>query len=180
MFNDKPPIEIEFSLNLDLPNRYKIKGIYITPTPDKVILSSVDNSEESLRQMSNFAVRLCKILTHTPLRSIGVNFGYFESESKEDLYDKFSFDKNDPFSEEGWQIKDYAVKRYMVKEGFDLNFTTTIDENSNFRLEFNYHYNITEKNNIIDLFEKFDILSFKSNSQDLLYNIYKLKLPNND
>ena len=177
LFENKPPVQIEFSLNLDLPNRYRINNVFITPTTEKIILTSFDNSHESLIAMGNVAVKLCSILLHTPVMSLGINFGYFENENKEELLEMFAFEKNDPFSNDGWNIKSYTVKKFMVKDKFQLNLTTTIDENNDLHFEFNYHYNVPNRDFLETLFNNDNILSFKENSLELLNNVYKLKLP---
>jgi hypothetical protein len=182
LFEGKRQIQIEFSLNLDLPNRYKIHNVLITPTPEKILLSSADNSDESLSEMSKAAVKLCNILQYTPLNAVGINFGYVETEEKETLLDMFRLEKiDDPFSDDGWQIKTREIKRLMIKDNIYVNLSVTLDEATNFNFDFNYHYNLVKnRQSITELLAEGKVISYKNNSLGILTNIYKLKLANND
>jgi hypothetical protein len=188
LFDNAPPVQIEFSLNLDLPNRFKVHNVIITPTPEKVIITSVDDNAESLTQIGTVATKLCSILEHTPLIAIGINFGYIEKEDKSELLSNLDFDKNDPFSEDGWRINSHLVKRFIVKDHYKLNFTLTLDDNDDFHFDFNYNYVITPKElagktsreYIEDLLKGNGVISFYENSKELLNNVYNLKLQNND
>lgn len=180
LFENKSKVQIEFSLNLDTPNRYKIDNVQITPTPDRVTFSSFDNSDESLILMGNVAVKLCNILSHTPLMAIGVNFAYIEAENKNDLFEKFGFDKNDPFSEGGWQVKTQGFSRFLVKENYSLNFKVSLDRQNNFNFTFNYHYNIRNRDKLNELLENQSVINYRDNSLELLDTIYNLKLKAND
>lgn len=180
LFEHKAQVQIEFSLNLDLPNRYKIHNVQITPTPEKVVFSSFDNSDESLLLMGRVAVKLCNILSHTPLMAIGVNFVYIESENKEGLYEKFGFDKNDAFSDDGWEVKTQGFSRFLVKGDYNLNLKVSLDRQNNFNFGFNYHYNIRKREKIIELLENQTVILYRDNSLELLDTIYNLKLKAND
>ncbi len=180
LFNDVPPVQIEFSLNLDLPNRYKILNVLITPTPEKVILTSVDNSVESLTQMGEVAIKLCNTLAHTPLNAIGINFGYIEKENRQELLENFDFEKNDPFSENEWEIKSHLIQRSLIKDNYKLNFSLSMDENDNFHFDFNYNYVLPTREFIQELLADGKIISFYENSLELMENFYELKLQNND
>ena len=178
LFDDNPQFQIEFSLNFDIPSRYKVKNITISPSVDRVILTSNDNSDESLNLLESVAIKLCAILSHTPLIAVGVNLGFIEKQNKNLLLPLMSFPDDNDITDNGWVISNQSIKRSLSKEGYFTNLTISLDQNSDFHFDFNYHYNAISANQVSAcLLNK--VTDYKSQSIELLNQLFKLNIKEN-
>jgi hypothetical protein len=175
IFEDKPDIKVEFSINFDSPTRYRIGNMILIPGDEKLILSSVDNSDESLKFMEKTAITLCQILQHTPFKAVGINFSLFENENKRKLIPLMNFSDKDYLSADSWIITQRTLSRHLESDFYKINFSIKMDENDDFHFDFNYHYPSTTIEEIIgNLKDK--TLQYRDNTLQLLNTLYDLNL----
>ncbi|MDD4604100.1 MAG: hypothetical protein PHF97_09875 [Bacteroidales bacterium] len=175
LFQDEADIKVEFSTNLAVVLRYRIKNIYLSVDNMRVILFSADNSDASLELMESTAIKLCNILLHTPLRAVGINFGFVQKENKDKLFELFRFEDDENIRETGWQIKKPIITRTLEKEGVILNLKTFIDDNNDINFEFNYHTGI-ESCSDVETVIKNKVVSLKTSSLEFLRLAHSLNL----
>ena len=175
LFEDNPEVQVEFSLNFDMPSRYRVKNIIIAPTDEKVIFLSTDNSDESLKLIEYTAIKLCNILSHTPFVAVGINFSFIESTEKDKLLPLMSFTDSDDLSDKGWGVYQKSIKRFIVNDFYKLNLSIMMDDNSDFHFDLNYHYQISNVTQIEEnLYNR--VISYKEMSFLLLNQLYNLNL----
>lgn len=179
LFDNKPEPQVEFSVNFDAPFRFVVKNIIIAPGIDKVIFWSKDNSDESLKLMEETSVRLCSILTHTPLVAVGINFGFLEKNNKAALFDLFKFNDTDGISSNQWTITRPSIKRSLSKDAYFTNLSISLDDNSDFHFDFNFHYKVSETNEV-KTFITDKIIDYKNQAISLLNSLYKLNIEENE
>jgi hypothetical protein len=178
LFEGNPQVQIEFSLNFDIPSRYKIKNVTISPSVDRVILLSNDNSDESLTLLESVAIKLCATLGHTPLVAVGVNFGFIEKENKDLLLPLMNFSDSNDITDSGWSISNQSIKRSLSKGGYFTNLNISLDENSDFHFDFNYHYVTINATQVSDcLLGK--VIDYKNQSITLLNELFNLEIQEN-
>ncbi len=178
LFTDNPQMQIEFSLNFDIPSRFRVKNIIIAPSNDRVILLSIDNSDDSLRLMEEVAIKLCTILSHTPFVAVGINFSYLEKTNKDGLLPLMNFTDANGITEKGWAISNQSIKRTLTKNGYLTNLTISLDQNSDFQFDFNYHYNTINITQISEcLLNK--VIEYRNQSTGLLHELFNLELQTN-
>ena len=140
LLEDNQQIEIEFSLSFDIPSRFKINNITISPSIDRIILVSNDGSDESLELIELIAIKLCNILSHTPLVAVGINFSFIETLNKELLLPLFTFSDANKLDDNNWEVSNQSIKRTLKKETYNINLTINMDNETNVSLDFNHHY----------------------------------------
>lgn len=178
LFDDNPQMQVEFSLNFDIPSRFKVKNIIIAPAIDRVILLSADNSDESLALLETVAIKLCNTLSHTPLVAVGINFGFIEKVNKAALLPLMNFSDTNAITEDGWAISNQSIKRSLSKDGFLINLTISLDDYSDFHFDFNFHYKTANAAAVSAcLFEK--VLVCKNQATALLNTLFNLQLQAN-
>ena len=175
LFEDKPEVQVQFSLNLDASNRFIVKNIIFVPSNDRLIIQSSDNSDDSLLLIQETVIKLCKILCHTPIRALGINLGFIHTESNEKLLELINFNDVNDISENDWNIKSSSVKRNIEKNGYNLNLTIEYNSQSEFHFDFNYHYALSEPSKIEEVLNM-QIVKFKEVSLSVLNNFYGLTL----
>ena len=178
IFDDNPEVKIEFSLNFDFPSRYIVKSITVSPSVDRIILTSNDNSDESLNLIEAVAIKFCTILSHTPIVATGINFGYIERQNKDNLLLLMNFSDNDNITDLGWGISNQTIKRTFTKDGYFVNMTITLDNASDFVFDFNYHYITLDAAMVSSsLFGK--VIDYKNQAVDLLNKLFNLEIEQN-
>ncbi|MEP7198107.1 MAG: hypothetical protein ABI851_16435 [Saprospiraceae bacterium] len=178
LFDDKPSIEIEFSLNFDVPTRYRVKNIIIAPGIDRVQLLSIDNSDESLSLMESIAIKLCRTLSHTPLVAVGINFAYIEQKHNDALLPLMNFADADKIIDDGWQTSNQSIKRTLQKNGYNINLAISVDEKYNFDFDFNFHYPTTTATLVSECLSG-KVIDFKNQATALLHQLFNLEIQTN-
>lgn len=178
LFDDNPQMQIEFSLNFDMPSRFRVKNIIIAPSVDRVILLSIDNSDDSLNLMEAVAIKLCNILSHTPIVAVGINFGFIEKQNKDGLLPLMNFSDSNDITDDGWTISNQSIKRKLVKNEYTINLSISLDDNSDFHFDFNYNY---KANNAVQvsacLLNK--VVVYKNQATSLLNELFNLQIQAN-
>jgi len=178
LFEGNHQVQIEFSLNFDFPPRYKIRNITISPSVDKVILLSNDNSDDSLTLLESVAIKLCATLGHTPFVAVGVNFGFIEKQNKNSLLPLMNFPDSNNITDSGWNISNQSIKRSLSKEGYFTNLKISLDGNSDFHFDFNYHYPTINATQVSEcLSEK--VIDYKNQCITLLNELFNLEIEEN-
>lgn len=178
LFENNPSVQIEFSLTFDIPSRYKVGNITISPAVDRIIFLSNDNSDESLKLMESAAIKLCDILNHTPLVAVGINFGYIEKVNKEKLLPLMEFSDTDEITNDGWNISNQSITRYLSKNGYLTNLTISIDGNSDFNFDFNFQYQTLNANQVSEHLSG-KVVDYKNQAISLLNTLYNIQIQEN-
>lgn len=176
---DNPQVLVEFSINLDMPSRYRVKNVIIAPALDKTVFLSMDNSDESLTLMESMAIKLCSILSHTPLAAVGINFGFIEKTNKDELLQLIKFADTDKITENGWQISKQSIKRALKKDNYFINLTISFNDQSDFEFNFNFHYPVNTSAQVSTCLQG-KVIEYKNQALTLLDTLFNLKLETND
>jgi hypothetical protein len=171
-------IEIEFSLSFDIPSRFKINNITISPSVDRIILVSNDGSDESLSLIESIAIKLCNILSHTPFVAVGINFSFIETLNKDNLLPLFSFSDANKLNENNWDISNQSIKRTLKKGVYNINLTINMDNDTNFAFDLNHHY-ITPNSEQVSAALLGKVIDYKNQSISLLNDLFDIQIEQN-
>lgn len=178
LLEDNQQIEIEFSLSFDIPSRFKINNITISPSIDRIILVSNDGSDESLELIELIAIKLCNILSHTPLVAVGINFSFIETLNKELLLPLFTFSDANKLDDNNWEVSNQSIKRTLKKETYNINLTINMDNETNFSFDFNHHY-IAINSDQVSACLLGKVIEYKNQSISLLNDFFDIQIEQN-
>lgn len=171
-------IQVEFSMNYDLPPRYTHENIRIVTDNDKVIFYALDHSDDALSKIEIMIKKLLGILVHTPVRAFGINFSYLEETHVADLSDLFLIGDNTKISDNKAVISNYTINRALDYK--DSNFSFSMGYNlKDINFSFNFHYNVTKTEDIVSQIGGLSLKN-KKISIDFIKNIYDIELEPDD
>ena len=143
LFGDKPLVVELRADNPQEPPRYSVGDVRLLVTPTKVTVFPVSDSEASLRQVEETAVRVLKLLPHTPLQGVGVNFRFVESSPTPELTRLFQAHDIPLLAEKNLQATHWAVRRHLTRDDFELRLQLSLsDEKVTF--DFNFNRDVTD------------------------------------
>ncbi|GDX55707.1 hypothetical protein LBMAG29_10170 [Methylophilaceae bacterium] len=171
-------IEIEFSLSFDIPSRFKLNNITISPSVDRIILVSNDGSDESLSLIESIAIKLCNILSHTPFVAVGINFSFIETLNKDKLLPLFSFSDENKLNDNNWDISNKSIKRTLKEGVYNINLTINMDDETNFAFDLNHHY-ITPTSELVSAALLGKVIDYKNQSISLLNYLFDIQIEQN-
>jgi hypothetical protein len=136
------PVQVEFAPGSGLPTRYGIRGMYITPSRDRLILSPQATTPDALRDVELAVKRVLEKLPHTPIQGFGYNFECLEPNPTPAQLNVFGVVADLANLDFAFETVETAVASSLSYEGRILNFTRTLS-NGALKLSFNFHYPVT-------------------------------------
>jgi len=167
-------VQIEFSLDFDLPPRFTKDGIRIIPTENRITFIALKYDDVVFSRIEKMTLRLAKLLPVTPVTAFGINFKFVEESPKSELLSLFELADNNKLSDNDIRIEDYFLKRKMIVNNRVLNLNI-IQESKKVLFEFNFHEELQNINMLIQKIEG-RFIANKEIAENLLNNIYGLNL----
>lgn len=167
-------IILEFATDLKLPPRIISKGIVIIPTESKLIIGIYDDTVATIEDVEKYMTEILRILPHTPISQIGVNFGYRENDIGDEILAQFPNICVDKLSDNGFEIKNRHFIWKLSKDGITLNLSALVEDN-NIVVKLNYHFDVEESSQAIECISG-KSLQFKEDSENVLKNVFGLIL----
>jgi len=133
-------IDVEFSIEPDVPFRYHKGNIRFIPSEQNVIFQALNNDKETLNDIEGKATNLISLLNITPISAFGINIKFIEPNPKEELLNSLNImDKIN----ENFEIKSTIIKRVLkFSKKTELNLTLSLIDNSEIFFDFNFHTRI--------------------------------------
>ncbi len=132
-------IDLEYPVDPGLPFRIIGDEIILIPRDDKLIIAPKELRIASLKNMHNVARKLLEVLPHTPIRFTGINYGFRESDGRDDIARLFKDPYEEKFSDSSLSLLNRSQKWSFRCNGFILNLSCEILEENSLLLKFNYH-----------------------------------------
>jgi hypothetical protein len=136
------PVTLEFSAVPGALPRLTMERTIIEPGRNRVVLRPEgDLSDQELDRVTGVAVKLLRLLPHTPMQGCGENFEFVEAAPGADHLNVFTAANDLPAKLQF----EFTAKRHQIVssidfEGRTLNLTRT-HADGQLRVAFNFHYN---------------------------------------
>ena len=161
--------------NIDASPRYSSKDLSVNIIGQKLVFSINNPSQENFQQMGLKAIAVCRALTHTPLLCFGINHYFQGSKNEIESTKVFDFSNYDSLNEKGYELKSMRNQQSLQFEHHILNVIWSL-ENEQVTLEFNNHYNVSDVESFISVFDENLLFDRLNNSIDYIKNIYNLSV----
>ena len=155
-------VEIELIIGQNRPvPKVNSQLVSVTPSPNIVIISARQPTDESLKAAEDAACRMLEKLPITPVSGVGINFGYVEETAN--------------ISEIPLSIKSTSIVRQLEYDSRDINFRITQTADARLRIHLNYHAQLSTATAAREaLMDK--AISYSRHSKELLHKLYNFDL----
>lgn len=121
------------------PVVYQEDTLRISIGEEKLVISLLELNRSCMQKAEDKATKILKLLNHTPVSAIGVNFGFTEESPSDPLLELFAYPDNADISTQGWSIsKNQLMRRLKDHDNKPLNFTLSFDR-TKVHFDANFH-----------------------------------------
>ena len=167
-------IETLVSINPLAPIIYKKNDLQLNVSADRVVVSSACEGNY-LEKMENIAKNILDYLPKTPLRGLGVNYGFIENSPEPDFLNLFSFSDETDIVLCEWSISNRVINRRLTKGGVTLNLSLNQKSPNSISIESNFDFTVENPEFAVECFwEKSEY--YKNDIINLLNECYGLTL----
>lgn len=170
LLSDAKNVKIEYPINGIGSLRFSTEDISFFIFGERLIFKALNSKEQTYRTIISIARQLLRLLSHTPISALGINFVY-----KTDSLDIFnSFDDTKKLVDFiGREINSQELTRsFSLDEVLTLNLKMQSNDNQSI-IDFNYNYSVNTPLEAINVFgDSDDIIIEKSQfSNNILSNL---------
>jgi len=173
IFNEKQ-LGIEFPLEPGLPLKITGDKVLLIPRDDRVIIGATELTDAVVKRTEEIAVVLLKTLPHTPIRMVGINFGYMVKPISEDLRERFKNPYANAFADKKLNTlgKSFRWKCKIQDQIINIFFDDTLDK---LLIKVNYH---SETKGALAAKEAIEgkVMKWRAKTEEILEDIYDLTL----
>jgi len=176
---EEEKVKVEFPVNSpDLPPRYTTKdNIIFLPGNHRInFIAQTPYNDKELNKICSMSRNLVKILKHTPITGLGINFGFEEHHDHFELLELFSIKDNDKFVD----VLDATPEQIEVKRQFNFpDYLLNLSLNyfgETVSFDFNYHYSISDNENLVDILIDELFIKRKNTTLQIMKDIYGLEI----
>lgn len=131
------------------------------------------NNFEQFEALDKPVIRMLKSLPHTPMKAFGVNFFY----SLEDVSPEFLEElKTRETFEDSYEISSFVYKNTLIRESRGVINLTRKWQDDHHEIDFNFHFGVDSKNEIIESFENDIVNEAFEESKKILCEHYNCAL----
>lgn len=162
------------------PTKMSADNIEIIPDDDSLTFRAKTATDSVLLELEEKAVKALQVLNHTPVRAVGVNFGFVETQIPESIDKLFSFSDKEAMEEAGYKPVQEQVSRSLQMDSGVLNLILTKTPDGlqvllNFHLDLDYPRNLENADQASGFFSGRTI-DFKNRAMDVLERVHGLRL----
>ena len=125
--------------NPGLTPRLRFDEIIVQVRLDRLIIGPHEVRDDLLMRTQEVAIKVLAELPHTPVRAVGVNFQYDESDPSDQLLAPFQLNDQGMLGDAGASIRTTSIKRSLESNDQLVNFTLDLLENGHVNIAFNFH-----------------------------------------
>jgi hypothetical protein len=167
-------IKVEFALQLEAPPRYTAGDVRLEPRSNRVTFAAIKHDDETLVRMETMALNLVNILEHTPVKAVGLNFGFEDAIEGDPLINLLNLQDNILINKIGCEIENTSITRKLKIDNNIINFKVEA-QGARVHFGFNYHFDVKETKEIPDKISG-KVVSKKNDAIKYLKDIYGLEL----
>lgn len=146
-----PEIQVQVIIsNGEAILKYATALYEIVPTDNSLVVAALADTNEAAGATILAARRIVELLPHTPLRGVGVNYGFTETEPPAALLDLFNDADVASLSQHGEVIARDIARCVQMESGVLLNLRLTLSPEGHVLFHFNFHRELTEGGSALD------------------------------
>lgn len=156
-----------------LHHKLTFNNTIIIPTGNRLIIGTNSFEENALNDLTSVAHKSVDILPHTPIQGLGFNIAFYEEEST--LFDFLfnNLEDNGKLADFSSGIKQISSRRVLDFSPGILNLDLSLTSEARAEARFNFHYDVSSAQEIIDIINK-SYKAYLNIALDLLKTVYSI------
>lgn len=169
-------VQSEFAIGPTVSTlRYLTDRHVIIPGRDRFLVAVKDKTDENLIEAERIMMEALKLLNHTPVRSVGINFGFTESHLTVEVLNAFKLADTGRLSDAGYTPKATEILRRIKLDATDLNLKLIYEEDKDLKIHLNFHGLVSSAEEAADKIKE-KTKNYRDRSLQLLKDVFDLEL----
>ena len=162
------------SLVPGLPTKIAAENIEVIPTEERLLIRPTRADEETIQRLEDKSKEILRLLSHTPVRAVGVNMTYRTDSPTADLLKVFALSDDPLFLENELRCNSCSISRAFPLNAGTMNLILTQVPGA-VDLQFNFHSDVENAEQARNYLET-RIVPCKQRSLEIARTIYRLEL----
>ena len=171
LLSEEKNVKIEYPINSIGSLRFSTEDFSFFVLGERLVFKALNNKEQTYKNIVAIARQLLRLLSHTPINAMGINFVY-KSEQALTIFDSIG-DTRKLVDLIGHEIKVQELTRsFSIDETLTLNLKIQ-STNSESIIDFNFNYSVKTPIDVINVFGDTDNIIINRNqfSKEILENL---------
>lgn len=165
---------IDIGIQPGLPRRITGDNVVLIPTNARLMLAPKDLEDATLVRMEEMACEILRLLPHTPVNSVGINFGYKVSPMSEELRNMIPDILSTQLASEGLVIRSREYKWACQYEKPTLNISFKADDEEAI-ISYNFHLDVKDSNEAAEYIGG-KVICFREKTKEVLQNVFDITM----
>ncbi|MES4785359.1 MAG: hypothetical protein C4294_05530 [Nitrospiraceae bacterium] len=148
--------------------RYQTPNLILIPGEDRLIIE-----DGTLRQMEEAFRSALQLLSHTPVRALGINFGFIENDPPAEIVQTFDLADRGALSDAGYNVRSVEIVREIDIAPATLKLKMVFADDK-VRFHFNFTHQITSAEEAATLLDG-RVLNYRDRAVDILTRVFQLQ-----
>lgn len=154
--------------------RYRTATLILLPLQERLIVGVRNLEEASLVQAETVSRTALQLLSHTPVRAVGINFGFIENDPSPERLRTFDLHDSGTLSDGGYVVRATEITREIAIESAILKLKMTYSENS-VKFHFNYTHQVASAHEAAELLGG-RVLTYRDRAMNILSTVFNLQM----
>lgn len=136
-------IMVEVAMDMVPPGLVLLSNhVSLLARSDRLVFGCKSTAPEALTALETAGLRVLELLPHTPVKALGINFGFHEENPGDDLVQLFTTSDLARISDFGCVVVKTAISRRLRVEDRILNISHALEDNGEASISFNFHFDV--------------------------------------
>lgn len=154
--------------------RYQTPSLTIIPTDDRLIIGCRNVEQTTLQAMEAASRTTLQLLGHTPIRAIGINFGFSESDPPPEMIRTFELNDTGALSDAGYNVRSTEILREFQHEQATLKLRMVFAEAS-IKFHFNFTHQVASAQEASELLDG-RVIRYRDHALHMLATVFDLRM----
>lgn len=150
-------------------------NVSVAPEPGRVVIGSLQETDDCLNASERIARRLLQQLPVTPVSAFGINFGYVEEHVPQGVAELFNGQDIAAYGAQGLAIRGSELRRRLQFEDRELRMRLALNEGAGLDIRLNYHKRVANADEAQAALAERPV-RFRQHAERLLAAVYELQL----
>ncbi len=153
--------------------RYQTDTLLLIPQQDRLIVGSRNTEETTLLDMERCSKAALELLGHTPIRALGINFGFTESDPPTEMLRTFDLADAGALADAGYQVRSADITREIEIGSTVLKLKMGLSDGT-VRFHFNFTNQVATAQQAADLLQG-RVLEYRNRAVGMLSTVFNLQ-----
>lgn len=154
--------------------RFQTPNLSIIPSPDRLIIGCRNVEQATLEAMESASRSTLHLLGHTPVRALGINFGFRENEPPPEMIRTFELRDTGALSDAGYNVLSTEILREFQLEQATLKLKMTLAQ-ATIRFHFNFTHAVASAQEAAQLLDG-RVIRYRDHALNMLTTVFDLQM----